>query len=76
VIFRPERDVGVEPLHSSPWLDALKHVGLSFQLLSLCLQGNGHTTLEDHVDLIHMIIVVRINPLMFSSLWLLCRGLL
>jgi hypothetical protein len=76
MILRPERDVSVGLLHSSPWLDALSQADLSFQLLSLCFQGDGHATPKDHVDLIILIVFVGIILSIFSLSWFLCCGLI
>jgi hypothetical protein len=76
MIFWSEQDVSFRPLHSSPWLDALHQVDISFELLPLCLQGDGQATPEDHTDLVHMIFIVGVSLTMFSSSWLLHSGLL
>jgi hypothetical protein len=76
MVFRPELDVSLRPLHSCSRLDALSQANLSFELLSLCLQGDGHTTLEDHIDLIELIIIIGISSLMFSTSRLMCRWFL
>jgi hypothetical protein len=39
----------------------------------LCLQGNGHATPEDHVDLAHLIFIVGIGSTIFAPTWLLCN---
>jgi hypothetical protein len=42
----------------------------------LHIRGNGHATLEDHIDLVHLIIIVMVSLTMFSSSRLLHRGFL
>jgi hypothetical protein len=71
MIFRPERDVSVRPLHSFFWFDALSQADLSLELFPLCLRGNGHATPEDHVDLVHLLNTVRVSLMMFSPMQLL-----
>jgi hypothetical protein len=71
MVFGLERDVSFGPLHSSLWLDALSQTDLSLELLPLCLQGDGCAVPEDHVDLVHLIIIVGVGPMMFSSSWVL-----
>jgi hypothetical protein len=73
MIFWPKRDVNVGPLHFSSRLDALSLADLMFKLLPLCLRGDGHAAPKDHVDLTHLILIVRIGSMMFASSWLLCR---
>jgi hypothetical protein len=55
--------------------DALSQADLSFRLLSLCLRGDGLATLEDYIDLVHLVFIVGISLTMFSSMWLLRRWL-
>jgi hypothetical protein len=73
MVFRLERDVSLEPLHSSIWLDALSQADFSLKHLSLCLQDDGQAALEHHIDLIHLILIVGISPMIFSSTRLLHR---
>ncbi len=71
MVFRPEQNVCLGPPHSS-WLVALSQADISFELLSLCLRGDGHATPEDHIDLSHLLIVVgRIGLAVFALLGLL-----
>jgi hypothetical protein len=49
----------------------LSQANLTLDLLSLCLQGNGHATPEDHIDLSHLFIVIRIDPAMLTTTGLL-----
>jgi hypothetical protein len=67
VVFWPERDVNLRPLHSSIWLDALSQADLSFKLFSLCLRDDRQAAPKDHIDLIHLVFIVSIRPMMFSS---------
>jgi hypothetical protein len=71
VIHWPKRDIHVRPLHLSSGLDALSQADLPLELLSLCLRGGGHATFEDHVDLSHLLIVVRIGLAGFVPMGLL-----
>jgi hypothetical protein len=75
MVFGPERDVSLGPLHSSIWLDVLSRAYLSFKLLALRLRGDGQSVPEDHVDFIHLVLIVGISPMMFSSTRLLRRWL-
>jgi hypothetical protein len=68
VVLWPERDVHVRPPHHSAGLDALSQTDLPLKLLPLCLQGDGHATYKDHVDLPHLLIIVKgIGLVMFAS---------
>jgi hypothetical protein len=51
----------------------LHQANLSLELLPLCLQGDGHATSKDHIDLIHMLLIVGIGSMMFPSARLLHR---
>jgi hypothetical protein len=61
VVFWFERDTDIKPLHHPSRFNALSQVDLMLDLLSLCLRGDGHATSEDHLDLSHLFITVRIN---------------
>jgi hypothetical protein len=54
----------------------LNHVDISFELLPLCLRGDEYVATEHHIDLIHLIFIVEVGPMMFSSPRLLCHRLL
>jgi uncharacterized protein (DUF983 family) len=72
VVLWPEQDVYVRPPHPSPELDVLSQADLLLKLLPLCLQGDGHATFKDHVDLPHLLIIVRVIHLtMFAPTGLL-----
>jgi hypothetical protein len=58
VVFRSEQDANIEPLHHPSWLNALRRADLTLDLFSLCLRGDGHAILEDHIDLSHLFITV------------------
>jgi hypothetical protein len=68
VIFWPKRDAYIIPLHHPSWLDMLSQADLTLELLSLCLRDNGHATLEDHVHLSDLFVVIRINPALLTSM--------
>jgi hypothetical protein len=61
VVFWSKRDTNVRPLHHPSRLNALSQVDLTLDLLSLCLQGDGHATSEDYLDLSHLFITIKIN---------------
>jgi hypothetical protein len=74
VVLWPERDVYVKPPHPSPGLDALSQADFPLKLLALCLRGNGHATSKYHIDLPHLLIIIRgIHPVMFAPMDIMWR---
>jgi hypothetical protein len=67
MIFQPERDVNIRPLHFPSRIDALSQANLAFKLLALCLRGNGHAASKDHIDLPYLILIIGIGSAMFTS---------
>jgi hypothetical protein len=67
MILWHEQYIHVKPLHLPSGLNALSQAGLPLDLLSLCLQGDGHATTKDHIDFSHLFIIVRISSMMFTS---------
>jgi hypothetical protein len=51
----------------------LSQADLSFEFLSMCLRGDGHSTPKDHIDLAYLILVIGIGSTMFATTWLLCH---
>jgi hypothetical protein len=69
-----ECDIIIRPLHPSSRLDMLSQDDFTLKLLPLCLGGDCHATLKDHVDFCHMLISVGDLSGMFSPVGILgCR---
>jgi hypothetical protein len=67
MVFRPEQNSSLRPLHSSVWLNTLSEANLSLDLLPLCLRGDGYVAPKDHIDLIHLIFIIGVGLTMFVT---------